>query len=118
MDYTKTIKLDFDIPDGSPDCVVVKQDDALTRIINVELYKNGIRYIPEEDEEVGFRSESVNRGGVTVANIDGVIVITLDGDFTSVCGKYKSDVTLIKDEKMIATETFVIEVRPSPIWWR
>lgn len=63
MDYTKTIKLDFNLSDESTECVAVKQNDALTRIINVELYNDGIRYIPEEDTEFSFRSESVNRGG-------------------------------------------------------
>lgn len=118
LDYTKTIKLDFNLSDESTECVVVKQNDALTRIINVELYNDGIRYIPEEDTEFSFRSESVNRGGVTVVNVDGTLVITLDGGFTSECGKYPCDIQLTKGDSVISTETFIIDVRPSPIIWR
>lgn len=128
MEYTREVTLDFSLHEVVP-FVRVKQWDASTRSILVYLKKDGETYIPESDITIMFRCEKPDKRGVmldsqfideelqrtlVVDNRDGTVTIELVDQCTVVPGKCYCDLCFIKDDEIISTLPFVLDVRPSP----
>lgn len=128
MEYTREVTLDFSLHEVVP-FVRVKQWDASTRSILVYLKKDGETYIPESDITIMFRCEKPDKRGVmldsqfideelnrtlVVDNRDGTVSIELVDQCTVVPGKCYCDLCFIKDDEIISTLPFVLDVRPSP----
>ena len=128
MEYTREVTLDFSLHEVVP-FVRVKQWDASTRSILVHLKKDGETYIPESDITIMFRCEKPDKHGVildskfedeelqdtpVVDNHDGTVTIALVDQCTVVPGKCYCDLCFIKDDEIISTLPFVLDVKPSP----
>lgn len=128
MEYTREVTLDFSLHEVVP-FVRVKQWDASTRSILVYLKKDGETYIPESGITIMFRCEKPDKRGVmldsqfvdeelqrtlVVDNRDGTVTIELVDQCTVVPGKCYCDLCFIKDDEIISTLPFVLDVRPSP----
>ena len=128
MEYIQEISLDLNLRRALP-VVRVKEGDASASFVRITLTENDSPYIPESGVTVQFRDEKpdgtaliydsktkhteLNRYVVTVET-GGTILLELTAQVMAVCGLSKCDIALIKNETVISTTPFVIDVRPSP----
>lgn len=128
MNYIYEITLDMDPANELP-VVRVKQGDASTRYVVATLTKDGEPFIPEEGVEMLFRCEKPDGHGVledsmgedrelgralVVDNRDSTVTIELVEQVTTCAGRCRCDLCLFKDEKVLSSMQFIIQVFPSP----
>ena len=128
MNYIYEITLDMDPANELP-VVRVKQGDASTRYVVATLTKDGEPFIPEEGVDMLFRCEKPDGHGVledsikkdaeldrclVVDNRDGTVTIELVEQVTTCVGRCRCDLCLYKDEKVLSSMQFIIQVFPSP----
>lgn len=109
--------------------VRVKQGDASTRYVLATLTKDGEPFIPEAGVEMLFRCEKPDGHGVledsmtedgelgrvlVVNNGDGTVTIELVEQVTTCAGRCRCDLCLFKDEEVLSSMQFIIQVFPSP----
>ena len=128
MNYTREITLDVNLEKELP-VVRVKQGDASARYIQATLTKDGELYVPESGVEIMFRCEKPDgRAVITdtavvdqeldryllVNNGDGTVTIELVEQVSTAPGKCRCDLCFYKDEKILSSLPFIIQVVPSP----
>lgn len=128
MNYIYEITLDIHPADEVP-VVRVKQGDASTRFVLVTLTKDGETYIPEEGTSMLFRCEKPDGHGViedsvkkdeeldrflVVDNEDGTVSIELVEQVMTCAGRCRCDLCLYKNEQILSSMQFIIQVFPSP----
>ena len=128
MNYIYEITLDMDPANELP-VVRVKQGDASTRYVVATLTKDGEPFIPDEGVDMLFRCEKPDGHGVledsvkkdaeldrclVVDNRDGTVTIELVEQVTTCVGRCRCDLCLYKDEKVLSSMQFIIQVFPSP----
>lgn len=109
--------------------VVVKQGDASSRYLTVYLKKNNETFIPESGTEFLFRCEKPDGHGVildsgfkdseldrflVINNGDGTLDVELTAQCTTVSGTCRCDICLYKNEQILSTLPFALDVRRSP----
>lgn len=129
MEYTREIELNVE-PSSVIPVVRVKQGDASFRFIRAKLMAGDNQLIPEAGTTVVFREEKPDGTGVmldssltdpeyeralVVINNDGTITVELIEQTTTCPGRCMCDLCLIKDEKIISTISFAMEVFRSPV---
>ena len=128
MEYVREITLDVDLHKVIP-VVRVKQGDASVRSVLAHLEKDGETYIPESDIIILFRCEKPDGYGVlfdnqtvdedlgrplVVDNQDGTIAVELLEQCTTCVGRCYCDLCFTKDEEILSTLPFILDVRRSP----
>lgn len=128
MEYIREIELSME-PASVVPVVRVKQGDASIRFIKATLKKEEDQFIPETGVTALFREEKPDGTGVmldsaivdpdlnrslVVINGDGTITVELVEQTTTCAGRCSCDLCLMKDEKIISTISFVLDVFPSP----
>lgn len=128
MNYIYEITLDIN-PAGELPVVRVKQGDASTRFVLATLTKDGETFVPEEGTNMLFRCEKPDGHGViedsvaqdeelgrqlVVDNGDGTVSIELVEQVTTCAGRCRCDLCLYKDEQVLSSMQFIIQVFPSP----
>lgn len=128
MNYTREITLDISLDKELP-VVRVKQGDASARYILAALEKDGETFIPESGVEIMFRCEKPDGRAVledtetldselerylVVNNGDGTVTVELVEQVTTAPGRCRCDLCLYKDEQVLSSLPFVIQVIPSP----
>ena len=128
MEYIQEITLDLNLRNEIP-VVIVKQGDASARGVLVHLKKDRIDYIPESGVSIMFRCEKPDGHGVitssaeqdeelerylVIDNGDGTVSVELIAQTTTACGRCRCDLCLYKDEQILSTLPFVLDVRRSP----
>lgn len=128
MEYKRYLTLDVNA-NSKLETVKVKQGDASARFINIILESDGRRYFTEPGCTIVFRCEKPDGTGVMYDNIHeneelGRTLITLDYDdticveltdqVTIVPGRVKADIAFFKDERVLSSMPFIIEVIFSP----
>ena len=128
MERTSQIQLDL-YPSDPKHTVWVKQYDTYTRFLQIQLTKDGANYVPENGVTFVFRCQRPDGIAVTedsttyvsalsrylVTNQgSGVIQVEIDDDATAVPGRCLCDLCLVKNERVLSTEPFAMEVVGSP----
>lgn len=128
MNYTREITLDINLDKELP-VVRVKQGDASARYVQATLTRDGDSFIPESGVEIMFRCEKPDGHAViedsetldaeldrylVVNNGDGTVTVELVEQVTTVPGRCRCDLCFYKDEKILSSLPFVIQVIPSP----
>lgn len=128
MNYTREITLDINLDKELP-VVRVKQGDASARYILATLKKDGAPFIPESGVDIMFRCEKPDGRAVltdtttldselnrylVINNGDGTVTIELVEQVTTVCGRCRCDLCFYKDEQILSSLPFAIQVIPSP----
>lgn len=128
MEYTTSMKLDVN-PTGVPPVVRVKQGDGSARLLQIQLQKDGVNWTPESGLAYLFRCQKPDGHAVLEDSLtqdaelerylvvnqgSGVIQIELIEQTATAVGVCRCDLCLIKDEKVLSTIPFVIEVIASP----
>lgn len=129
MDYSKEIKLEINATGELP-VVRIKQGDAYSRFIIATLTKDGVDYIPESDIQVQFRCQKPDGHGVMedstyedtelgrkfviINDEDGTISVELVEQVSTAVGRCRCDLCLVKDEHILSSIPFVIDVVASP----
>jgi len=128
LEYIKEVTLDLDLRKELP-IISVKQGDASTRSIIAHLKKDGEAFIPDDDIYILFRCEKPDGHGVILSSIDkdeeldrflvidrgnGDIFVELVAQVSTACGCCRCDICLCKDEKILSTIPFMIDVKRSP----
>ena len=128
MEYTKQIQLDVNAI-GMPPVVRIKQGDGYSRFIRIQLMKDGVNYTPENGVRFLFRCQKPDGHAVLEDSVaqdptlqryliinqgSGVIQIELIDQVSTAVGTCRCDLCLIKDEKVLSSMPFVIEVIASP----
>ena len=128
MEYTRQIKLDVN-PAGVPPVVRIKQGDGYTRFIQAQLMKDGVNYTPESGVRYLFRCQKPDGHAVLEDSIEqdatlhrylvvnegyGVIKIELIDQVSTAIGACKCDLCLIKNEQVLSSIPFILEVVASP----
>ena len=129
MNFTYELTLDINPAHEIP-VVRVKQGDAYTRFLDITLTKDGETYTPESGVEITFRCQKPNGTCVfedsaeedatldrylVVDNGDGTVTVELVADVTSDVGSCRCDLCLYKDEQVMSSMQFIIQVFPSPV---
>lgn len=128
MNYTREITLDINLEKELP-VVRVKQGDASARYVQATLTQDGEIFIPDNGVEIMFRCEKPDGRAVledtetldaelnrylVINNGDGTVTVELVEQVTTAPGKCRCDLCLYKDEKILSSLPFVIQVIPSP----
>ncbi len=129
MDYSKEIKLEINATGELP-VVRIKQGDAYSRFIIATLTKDGETYVPEADIQIQFRCQKPDGHGVMEDSVyedtelgrkfiilnedDGTISVELVEQVSTAVGRCKCDLCLVKDEHILSSIPFVIDVVASP----
>lgn len=128
MEYIREIELSME-PAAAVPVVRVKQGDASIRFIKATLKTGEDQVVPESGMTAVFREEKPDGTGVMLdsaltdpdlgrclvtINNDGTITVELVEQTTTCAGRCKCDLCLMKDEKVISTMSFVLDVFPSP----
>lgn len=117
MDYTREIILNVE-PSSVIPVVRAKQGDSSFRFIKAKLMAGNSQLIPESGTTVTFREEKPDGTSITlnnaVVNNDGTITVTLAEQTTNRAGRCICDLCLTKNQKVLSTTSFVIDVLHSP----
>lgn len=128
MNYTHEITLDIGLDKELP-IVRVKQGDASTRYILAKLVSDGDPFIPEDGVEIMFRCEKPDGHSVladtetldnelerylVINNNDGTVMIELVEQVATAPGRCRCDLCFYKEEQILSSLPFVIQVIPSP----
>ena len=128
MNYNKQIILDVNAT-GSESVVNVKQGDAYSRFINIQLLADGKEYVPDEGATFLLRCQKPDGKAVVldsqfideeleryliIKNEDNTVTVELVPQITAVVGRCKCDLTMILNESVLSTMTFIINVLRSP----
>lgn len=127
MEYTRSIKLDIN-PSGLPPVIRIKQGDGSARFIEITLLKDNVAWTPESGVVFYFRCEkpdgtalmtdsttidpTLNRKLINVSG--GTITVELVAQADAVSGRCKCDLCLTKNEQVLSTIPFVLDVVASP----
>lgn len=127
MEYTRSIKLDIN-PSGLPPVIRIKQGDGFARFIEITLLKDNVAWTPESGVVFYFRCEkpdgtalmtdsttidpTLNRKLINVSG--GTITVELVAQADAVSGRCKCDLCLTKNEQVLSTIPFVLDVVASP----
>ena len=128
MEYTNLFKLGMR-PSDTPHVVSAKQNDLFTRFLHIQLTRDYVDYEPEEGVTIQFRcmkpdgalivedssvmDSELNRYLVTDQG-GGVIQVELTDSVLDIPGRCKCDLCLIKNEQVLSTDLFVINVVAHP----
>ena len=126
MDYTKPFRLGLR-PNDVPYVVSAKQNDCFTRFLQVQLTRDDINYTPGNGVTYLFRCRRPDGALIaedSVTQIEsrtlvtdlggGIIQIELIDDALAVPGRCLCDLCMTKDEQVLSTDLFVIDVVASP----
>ena len=128
MEYIYDITLDLNLDREMP-VARVKQGDSSTRYLTVHLESDGEPYVPESGVEFLFRCEKPDGHGVmldseykdseqdrylVINNGNGTISVELTSQCTIVPGVCKCDICMYRDNKILSTVPFAIDVKRSP----
>lgn len=126
MDYTKPFRLGLR-PNDVPYVVSAKQNDCFTRFLQVQLTRDDINYTPGNGVTYLFRCRRPDGALITedsttqiesrtlVTDLgNGIIQIELTDDALAVPGRCLCDLCMTKDEQVLSTDLFVIDVVASP----
>ena len=128
MDYKRQVQLDVN-PAGKPPVVRIKQGDGYSRFLQAQLMKDGANWTPGSGIEYLFRCQKPDGHAVLEDSIaqdatlhrylvinqgSGVIQIELIDQVSTAPGVCRCDLCLIRDEKVISTIPFILEVVASP----
>ena len=128
VDYINEITLDINLRNEIP-VIWTKQGDASVRSVLIHLEKDGVLYTPDSGTTIMFRCQKPDGHGVitdsatideetqrylVIDNQDGTISIELIAQCSAAAGKCYCDICIIKDEKILSTIPFILDVRKSP----
>lgn len=116
MDYTRNISIDVNAV-SEHTVVRVKQGDHSTRYIHITLTSDGVPVSPPPGTTAVFRLEKPDGKAIfngAEINSDGTITVEMTSACTTVVGRSKADISLIKDGSGLSTVVFCIDVLPSP----
>ena len=128
MEYTNLFKLGMR-PSDIPHVVSAKQDDLFTRFLHIQLTRDNVNYVPESGVTIQFRcmkpdgtlivedssimDSELNRYLVTDLG-DGIIRVELSDRALDTPGRCKCDLCLVKNEQVLSTDLFMINVVAHP----
>ena len=126
MDYTKPFRLGLR-PNDVPYVVSAKQNDCFTRFLQVQLTRDDVNYTPGNGVTYLFRCRRPDGTLITedsttqiesrtlVTDLGGgIIQIELIDDVLAAPGRCLCDLCMTKDEQVLSTDLFVIDVVASP----
>ena len=128
MEYTNLFELDLR-PSDIPLVVSAKQGDLSTRFLYIQLKRDNVNYVPESGVTIQFRcmksdgtlfvedssvmDSELNRYLVTDQG-DGVIMVELSDKALDTPGRCRCDLCMIKNEQVLSTDVFMIDVVAHP----
>lgn len=128
MEYSKSFRLGLR-PEDIPQVISVKQYDLFTRFLSIQLTRDGVNYSPESGVAFLFRCRRPD-GSVVIKDSaepdaalgrtlvihqgGGIIQIELDDEITDVPGRCLCDLCMTKNEQILSTDLFVLDVVASP----